>query len=99
MPLEKRYIAKNTVCKATFILPQGIAARSAHVVGDFNGWDEQATPMTQLKSGVWKAQVRLEAGRSYQYRYLVNGSEWHNDSAADRYVPNPYGGDNSVIDA
>jgi hypothetical protein len=41
--------------------------------------------------------LELEAGREYQYRYLLNGNEWHNDWHADRYVSNAYGGDNSVV--
>lgn len=98
MPIEKRYISENKVCKATFVLPKGTAAQAITVVGDFNGWDRQATPMTQLKSGVWKAQVKLDAGRAYQYRYLLDGREWRNDPQADRYVPNEYGEENSVVE-
>ena len=40
---------------------------------------------------------RAPGGREYTYRYLVNGEEWHNDWAADRYVPNEFGTDNSVV--
>jgi hypothetical protein len=45
----------------------------------------------------WVATIELDPGQSYQYRYLINGTEWHNDWQADRYEPNQYGGDNSVI--
>jgi hypothetical protein len=41
--------------------------------------------------------LELEAGKAYQYRYLVNGTDWYNDWRADHYVPNEYGGDNSVV--
>jgi 1,4-alpha-glucan branching enzyme len=95
--LKKRYIADNTICKVTFILPATIEARTATVVGDFNNWDKDATPMEQLKDGTWKAEIKLEAGREYQYRYFVNGSEWHNDWNADKYIAHPYGGENSVV--
>jgi len=97
MPVKKRYLAKDTVCKVTFTLPEPIEAQSATVVGDFNGWDKTATPMEQLKSGAWKAEVKLEAGREYQYRFLVNGSDWHNDWEADKYLRNEFGQDNSVV--
>ena len=98
MPLKKRYISKGTVCKVTFILPDKIDAdEEVTVVGDFNGWDEQATPMNQLKSGAWKARVKIDADSQAQYRYLVDGAEWVNDTDADRYVPNPYGTENSVV--
>lgn len=95
--LKKRYISDNKVCKVTFVLPKEIEAKSAAVVGDFNSWSRDATPMKQLKDGTWKAEVSLDAGREYQYRYLVNGIEWHNDWSADKYAAHPYGGENSVV--
>ena len=95
--VTKKYISDGKVCKATFILPQEISARSATVVGDFNSWDPTATPMKQLKDGTWKIDVKLEAGKEYQYRYYVDGKEWHNDWQADKYASHPYGGENSVI--
>jgi 1,4-alpha-glucan branching enzyme len=82
--------------KVTFAMPAAIWADSIHVVGDFNGWDERATPLRQSESG-WMATLELDAGQSYQYRYLLNGSEWQNDWQADAYAPNQFGGDNSVL--
>lgn len=87
---------RDGMVRVTFAMPSAIWADTIHVVGDFNSWDEQATPLRQTDSG-WMATVELEAGRSYQYRYLLNGEEWHNDWNADRYVPNTFGGDNSVV--
>ena len=95
--LKKRYISKGTICKVTFILPHEIEARSVAVVGDFNNWSKDANPMQQLKDGTWKVDIKLEAGREYQFRYFVNGSEWHNDFEADGYLAHPYGGENSVV--
>jgi 1,4-alpha-glucan branching enzyme len=95
--LKKRYISENKVCKVTFTLPAQVDARSAALVGDFNGWKKDATPMRQMKDGGWRAEVKLDAGREYQYLYFINGGEWHNDQAADRYVMHPYGGENSVV--
>jgi 1,4-alpha-glucan branching enzyme len=82
--------------RVTFALPATIWADTVHVVGDFNGWNERATPL-RLTETAWMTTLELEAGREYQYRYLLNGNEWHNDWHADRYVPNAYGGDNSVV--
>jgi hypothetical protein len=53
--------------------------------------------MERLKDGRFKTSLDLKAGTEYQFRYLVNGTEWHNDWEADRYLPNPYSGDNSVV--
>lgn len=95
--LKKRYLAKDTICKVIFVLPVEIKARSASVVGEFNNWDKDASPMTQGPDGMWKAELKLDAGREFQFRYLVNGNEWHNDWEADKYVMHPYGGENSVV--
>jgi len=95
--LKKRYMAKDTICKVTFVLPSEITARSASVVGEFNNWDKEASPMAMGNDGLWKTELKLEAGREYQFRYLVNGTEWHNDWEADKYVMHPYGGENSIV--
>lgn len=95
---KKRYLKSGEV-KADFTLPEEIAANAETVclVGDFNNWDEAANPMQKLKSGTFKASLNLEPNREYQFRYLVNGKQWHNDWDADKYVSNPFSGDNSVI--
>ena len=94
--LTKRFFKTKSTCQVTFQLPEGIAAREASLVGDFNGWDDSVNPLKKVK-GVWKTRLELEKGREYQFRYLVNGNEWHNDEAADSYVPNNIEGDNSVV--
>lgn len=45
----------------------------------------------------WGLTLTLDPEREYQFRYLVNGTSWQNDAAADKYVPNAYGDDNSVV--
>lgn len=83
----------------TFELPSVISAKEVHLVGDFNGWDRRAHPLQWVNhSGSWKISLELERHRTYQFRYLVNGRAWHNDWNADYYAPNPFGGDNSVIE-
>lgn len=95
--LKKQYLKSRSVCKVTFYLPAAVKAETVHLVGDFNQWDEQATPMTPLKDGRFTVTLELEKGRDYQFRYLIDQNEWHNDWEADKYVPNPFSGDNSVV--
>jgi 1,4-alpha-glucan branching enzyme len=81
-----------------FELPPAIWADRVHLVGDFNDWNETSLPMRcDRDDGTWYIFLELERGREYQFRYLVNGHEWHNDWKADDYVPNPYGGMNSAV--
>jgi 1,4-alpha-glucan branching enzyme len=82
--------------RVTFSMPAGIWADSIHLVGDFNGWNPTATPL-RLNDYNWSVSLDLDNGHAYQYRYLVNGTDWYNDWRADDYRPNELGGDNSVV--
>jgi len=95
--LEKRYKKSGQVCTVTFTLSEAIEAESACLVGEFNGWDPTATPMTHGEDGAFRATLELQAGREYQFRYLIDGEDWRNDWHADAYVPNGLGEDNSVV--
>lgn len=95
--LKKQFLKSKPVCKVTFYTPDSLQADTVHLVGDFNNWSEIDTPMKQLKDGRFSVTLDLETDREYQFRYLVNGTEWHNDWEADKYVPNPFIGDNSVV--
>ena len=100
MSLKKQYLAKKTMCKVTFSLPKKAVAsvKTVHLVGEFNDWNETATPMKKLKDGSFSVTIDLESGREYQFRYLIDGKGWENDWEADKYVPAAFGDcDNSVV--
>lgn len=81
----------------TFRLPRSVGAQVAAVVGEFNGWSPDADPM-EAEDADFVARIALEPGRTYRFRYLLDGERWENDWSADGYVPNVFGGDDSVID-
>jgi Carbohydrate-binding module 48 (Isoamylase N-terminal domain) len=81
----------------TFRLPRAADAECISVVGDFNGWSTVANPMTRGEDG-FVARMSLPVGRAYRFRYLLDGRSWQNDWAADAYVGNEFGGDDSIID-
>jgi 1,4-alpha-glucan branching enzyme len=84
--------------RITFELPSSLWAERVNVVGDFNDWDTSRHEMQQSRSnGNWRISLVLPRGHEYQFRYLINGRDWHNDWHADQYVPNRYGSDNSVV--
>jgi 1,4-alpha-glucan branching enzyme len=73
-------------------------AGTAYLVGEFNNWDEAATPMKALKSGGFSVTVDLESGQNYQYRFLLDGERWESDDTADAYEFCGYGDcENSVV--
>lgn len=85
--------------RVTFQFPSSIWAESVHLVGDFNDWDQRAHPLVKSRYGdsAWHVTLELDVDQEYQFRYLVDGQDWHNDWQADAYLPNPFGGDNSVV--
>ncbi len=100
MSLSKRYLKSRPVSKVTFRLPREAApeARKVTLVGTFNHWDRQATPMERLKSGEFKVTLDLETGQEYQFRYLIEGQVWENDWSADKYAPCDFAAtENSVV--
>lgn len=78
-------------------------AHNISLVGSFNGWNPQATPMQRNEHGVWTVQMHLQPGR-YEYKFVVDG-EWRNQTGCDEpghpgcphCVPNEFGGRNCVI--
>jgi hypothetical protein len=81
-----------------FELPAAVAAGSVTVCGDFNDWSPQSHPLTRVEGGSFHTEVALPAGRRWRFRYLLDGERWENDWAADDYVPNGHGQDDSVVD-
>lgn len=100
MSLKKQFLKSKPVCKVTFRLPKKAAkaAKTVHVVGEFNNWDVYATPMKSLKNGSFTVTIDLEQGREYQFRYLLDEISWENDWDADKYLPSHFGNcENSVV--
>ena len=93
--LNRKYIKSRDVWKVTFGVDFMPDASQVELAGDFNNW--QPSTMERNKSGVFALTLDLKPGRSYQYRYIIDG-RWENDWAADRYEPNEFGADNSVIE-
>ena len=93
--LKKKYFKTKDECEVTFEL-ETAEAKSVALVSETNGW--QPVKMSKRrKDGVYYAKVRLPKEGQFQFRYLIDGQSWVNDSAADGYVPNEFGGENSVV--
>jgi len=93
----KKSVLANGQVRVTFELPANVWADTVHLVGSFNAWNRTSHPMKQQRNGGWVLTINLPANQEFQFRYLLNGTDWHNDWAADGYVRNEYGSDNSVV--
>ena len=64
-----------------FVFVDGSASRVT-LVGDFNGWEAAAAPLSREPSGgAWSITVPLSPGW-HSYAFVVNGAEWVPDPQA-----------------
>ena len=96
---KKKYTEFHASCMVTFRLPKAAvgSAKKVAIAGDFNNWDVEASPMKRLRNGDFTITLELLPKTEYKFRYLIDSIHWENDWYADKYVPNPYGGDDSVV--
>jgi 1,4-alpha-glucan branching enzyme len=95
--ITKTPAKRGATTKVTFELPKDLAGERVCLCGDFNEWSQDETPMTRRKDGRFSATLTLNQGRSYRFKYLVDGDRWENDPGADLYVDNGFGSKDSVI--
>lgn len=72
-------------------------AGTVSVVGDFNGWNAEATPLrASTDDGVWTVALPLAAG-SYQYAFVIDGTAWVADPAASLALEDEFGVSSSLM--
>jgi hypothetical protein len=72
-------------------------ASQVNVVGDFNGWDPDATPLQRHGGAdLWSAEVVLPPGR-HLYAFVADGGRWISDPQAPLAPENEFGFRNSVL--
>jgi 1,4-alpha-glucan branching enzyme len=49
-----------------------MSAKAVSIVGDFNEWQPEASPMSRQYDGSWQTQVALPHGH-HQYAFIVDG--------------------------
>jgi 1,4-alpha-glucan branching enzyme len=75
--------------------PEG--TRTATVAGSFNDWSTGAARLADPdRDGLWEATLDLPSGR-HEYKFVVNGGDWHTDETAAEFAPDGFGGRNSVV--
>lgn len=81
------------VVKFVLVAPQ---AAKVSLVGDFNGWDTEATPAVRQSDGSWATFVQLRPGR-HVYSFVLDGQVFMNDPSAPVAPDDGYGQKNSVV--
>jgi mono/diheme cytochrome c family protein len=77
--------------------PAGRSLTSVSLAGSFNGWSASAWPMTwDAARARWTTARDLGDG-DYQYKFVLNGTEWVQDPANPMTAPDGFGGNNSLL--
>lgn len=100
MSLKKSFSKDGKYCAVTFTVSpeESNGAQTVNIAGDFNSWSSTETPLKKGKDGSFSVKLKLDVGKEYQFRYLIDGTRWENDWHADKYIPAPYSNaDNSVV--
>lgn len=85
----------DTVHLVRFVIREPGAQRVS-LVGDFNGWSRDATPLeASADAATWTLTLPLAPGR-YEYAFVVDGERWVADPSA-RSVQDEFGGETSVL--
>jgi 1,4-alpha-glucan branching enzyme len=95
--MKKTYAQSGKTCRVTFELPAEVEAETVALCGEFNNWDKDTHQLKRRKKGNFSLTITLEVGKSYRYRYWVDGDRWENDWNADDYIPNAFGSEDSVV--
>ncbi|NJB84634.1 putative flap endonuclease-1-like 5' DNA nuclease [Lewinella marina] len=90
--IKSTYVKSKQHYKVSFELPEDRVGqdRDVRVLGNFNDWNwENGLQLKAGKSG-YSGSTTLPAGH-YQFRYLVDGDQWHNDDHAEAYADSGHG--------
>lgn len=94
--IQKTYFKTKDYCKVKFsFAPEN--AETVEVLGLNNDW-ENAIILKKKKDGTFSADISLPKDTKQQFKYLVDKTDWVNDTDADGELANEYGGTNSVLD-
>lgn len=99
MSIKKQFLKSKDVCKVTWTVDKKTAngASSISLSGSFNDWSLSANPLTKLKSGDFKLVLELPKNNDYEFRYLMDGETWMNDTEADHFVDNQVSNESNCV--
>ena len=107
--LKKRFLQEDNKVEVQFVLPVTLADEVDEVflTGDFNNWSRRnvgAQPIRMTREeDTYSIALLLDMNREYSYLYVLYRNEprlseyWEMDWNADKYIPAPLGGCDSVV--
>jgi 1,4-alpha-glucan branching enzyme len=86
--------AEAGIVRFTVLAP---GAKQVVLVGSFNGWAKDATPMAVINgASLWAVDVPLKEGE-YTFMYLIDGVQWVTPTLAEDFVTDEFGQTNGVV--
>lgn len=87
--------AADTVHVVRFVFIDREASRVS-MVGDFNGWNADATPLVRTGvEGVWSVTLPMPRGR-HEYAFIADGTRWSADPLAQAHADD-FGTESSIV--
>jgi Glycogen recognition site of AMP-activated protein kinase len=100
-PVSASAVVRPGATPVQFVLA-ATAARRVTLVGDFNDWNAEATPLVPATASatdgarLWSVVVPLAPGR-HQYAFIVDGTRWVTDPSSPAAVDPDFGKPNSTL--
>jgi len=86
----------NALHKVEFRYRPNTTVTDVYLAGSFNDWNQKANKMEDQGTGLYSTTLLLNSGE-YQYKFVVNGTDWITDESAEKFADDGFGGKNSVI--
>jgi len=93
--LTKKFFKTKDEVEVTFEFSREDVT-SVALAGEFNNWQPVDMKFNK-KDKVFRTKLRLPKGGEFQFKYLLNETEWENDYQADKYISNTAGTEDSVV--
>lgn len=99
MSIKKQFLKSKDKYKVTWAIDKKAVkdAESITLAGDFNDWSLNENSFKKLKSGNFTLTLVLDKDADYQFRYLVNGTNWMNEAEADAFVDNSVSNEQNCV--
>ena len=90
--IKKNYTKTGKSCRVTFRHTPEDQPQRIQLLGEFNEWGSSSEDLlVKRKDGSFSITLSLDAGKNYRFRYLLDNTQWTNESNADDYVWNIFG--------
>ncbi len=93
--VQKTYFKTKDYCKVKFTFTVE-NAETVEILGLNSDW-ENSVILSKKKDGSFTTDVSLPKDSKHEFKYLVNKTEWVNETKADGQAPDNFGGSNSLL--